>query len=50
LIRDHGRLQGSDAEIEQVGASVWTLRDGKIARNCFYPNREDALRAVGLLD
>jgi ketosteroid isomerase-like protein len=36
------------AEVSIRGAAVWTVRDGKIARASFYPNREDALRAVGL--
>ena len=48
LLRDHGRLRGSDAEVEQRAASVWTLRDQKIARIDFFPNREDAFGAAGL--
>jgi ketosteroid isomerase-like protein len=48
LTRDYGRRPGMSAEIPIVAAAVWTVREGKIARNCFYPNREDALRAVGL--
>ena len=32
LVRDHGRLRGSEAEVENIGASVWTLREGRIAR------------------
>jgi ketosteroid isomerase-like protein len=48
LVRDYGRRPGTSAEVAIVAAAVWTVRDGKIARNCFYPNREDALEAVGL--
>lgn len=48
LTRDYGRRPGMSAEIEIAAAAVRTVRDGKIARSCFYPNREDALRAVGL--
>jgi hypothetical protein len=48
LLRDHGRLRDSDAEVEQLGASLWTLRDRKIARIDFYPNRDHALEAAGL--
>jgi ketosteroid isomerase-like protein len=48
LVRDHGRLQGSDSEVENIGASIWTLREGKIARIEFYANRTDALEAAGL--
>jgi hypothetical protein len=47
LTRDYGRRPGMSAEVEIVAAAVWTVRDGNIARNCLYPNREDALRAVG---
>ena len=43
-----GRLEGSQAEVENTVASVWTLRDGKIARAEFYIDRAEALKAVGL--
>ena len=43
-----GRLEGSQAEVENIVASVWTLRDGKIARAEFYIDRAEALKAVGL--
>ena len=48
LTRDHGRVRGSDAEVENVGASVWTLREDKVARIEFFLNRDEALKAVGL--
>jgi ketosteroid isomerase-like protein len=48
LVRDHGRLRGSDSEVENIGASIWTSREGKIARIEFYANRKDALEAAGL--
>jgi ketosteroid isomerase-like protein len=48
LVRDHGRLDGSDAEVELRGASVWTLREGRIARIEFYADRGQALEAAGL--
>jgi ketosteroid isomerase-like protein len=47
-LRDHGRLQGSEAEVEQLVASVWTLRDRKVARIDFYPTQDQALEAAGL--
>ncbi|TMK99257.1 MAG: nuclear transport factor 2 family protein [Actinobacteria bacterium] len=50
LVRDHGRLRGSDSEVENIGASVWSLREGKIARIEFHLNREEALKAVGLAE
>ena len=48
LVRDHGRPRGSRAEIENVGGSVWTLRDGMIARIEFHADRNEALEAAGL--
>jgi ketosteroid isomerase-like protein len=48
LVRDHGRLRGSDVELEQLGGSVWTVRDGKIARIEFHTSRGNALVAAGL--
>jgi ketosteroid isomerase-like protein len=48
LVRDYGRRSGMTAEVEVVGASVWTLREGKITRAAFYPDRREALEAVGL--
>ena len=43
-----GRLGGSEAEVENTVASVYTVRDGKIARAEFYIDRTEALKAVGL--
>jgi len=37
-----GRTSG--AEVKARGATIWTLRDGKVARFCFYQGKEDALR------
>jgi hypothetical protein len=48
VLRDHGRLRGSEAEVEQLGATVWTLRDRQVARIDFYPTRDHAFEAVGL--
>jgi ketosteroid isomerase-like protein len=48
LVRDYGRRPGMAVEVSLIGASVWTVRDGKIAKAAFYPNRRDALEAVGL--
>jgi ketosteroid isomerase-like protein len=47
-LRDHGRLRGTEAEVEQLAASVWTLRDRKVARIDFYPAQDQALEAAGL--
>jgi ketosteroid isomerase-like protein len=48
LVRDYGRRAGMAVEVSLMGASVWTVRDGKIAKAAFYPNRSDALEATGL--
>ena len=48
LIRDRGRPHDSDAEVELVAGSVWTVRDGKIARVEFYANRAELFEATGL--
>ena len=48
LIRDFGRLEESEEEVQGNHAAVWTVRDGKITRAEFYANRAEALDAVGL--
>jgi ketosteroid isomerase-like protein len=48
LVRDRGRRHGMDVEVELISGSVWTFRDGKIARVEFYANREELRRATGL--
>jgi ketosteroid isomerase-like protein len=48
LVRDYARREESAAELQSENAAVWTVRDGKIARAEFYPDRAEALKAVGL--
>jgi ketosteroid isomerase-like protein len=48
LPRDHGRRKDLATDVEQRGASVYTVRDDKVARVEFYTNRDEALEAVGL--
>jgi ketosteroid isomerase-like protein len=50
LVRDYARRPGSAAELQSENAAIWTVRDGKVARAEFYPNRAEALKAVGLED
>jgi ketosteroid isomerase-like protein len=50
LTRDYACPKGASADVHFVGAPVWTLRDGKVARIEFYWNRADGLAAVGLGD
>ena len=48
LLRDYGRRKGTDREVEVIGASVATFREGKLARWVDYADRVEALEAVGL--
>jgi ketosteroid isomerase-like protein len=48
LNRDRGRRVGSTQQVERRLAALWTIRGGKIDRLDAYPDRADALKAVGL--
>jgi ketosteroid isomerase-like protein len=48
LVHAFGRLEGSQAEVENTSASIWTVRDGKIARVEFHIDRGEAFKAAGL--
>ena len=48
LGRSFGRLEGGTNEVVIVYAELWTVRDGKIIRYEGYPDRSEALKAVGL--
>lgn len=50
LTRDHACPKGADAEVYFVGAPVWTVRSGEVARIEFYWNRDEGLAAAGLAD
>jgi hypothetical protein len=50
LLRDHGRREGMDREVEIIGASIATIREGKLARWEDYADRAEALEAVGLAE
>jgi ketosteroid isomerase-like protein len=42
-------VRGRDGiELQARAAWVFTIRDGAVARQCYYPSRQDALEAVGL--
>jgi ketosteroid isomerase-like protein len=47
LIRDRARHRDSDAEVELLAGSVWTMRAGKITRVELYANRRDLFEASG---
>jgi ketosteroid isomerase-like protein len=48
LVLDFARREGTTDEIKLIGSAVWTVTDEKIAHVRFYPDRTEALRAVGL--
>jgi ketosteroid isomerase-like protein len=48
LQQSSGRLRGSEQEVRVAPGSVYTFRDGKIARYEVYPEHSSALEAVGL--
>jgi ketosteroid isomerase-like protein len=48
LTRDYACPKGASGEVSFMGAPVWTVRDGKVARIEFYWNRAEGLAAVGL--
>jgi ketosteroid isomerase-like protein len=47
LTRDYARPKGSSAKVHFLGAPVWTVRSGKVARIEFYWNRSEGLTAAG---
>lgn len=48
LLRDYGRRKDMDTEVEIIGASICTIRHGKMARWEDYPDRVKALEVAGL--
>jgi ketosteroid isomerase-like protein len=50
LGRDRAVTAMSNAEVEVPSASIWTVRDGRIARAEFFPEPEQALRVAGIDD
>jgi ketosteroid isomerase-like protein len=50
LIRQFGTPKGSTAEVENAGAAVWFIRDGRLARVEFHLDREMAMRSAGLAE
>lgn len=47
LVHDRGIARQGGVEVELRAASVWTMRDGRIARVEFYTDRDLARRAAG---
>ncbi len=48
LIRQRGRLEGSQSWVELRFAIVWTVSEGKLKRGRPFRTAEEALEAVGL--
>jgi ketosteroid isomerase-like protein len=48
VVRDFGLRPGATEEVAASNASVWTFDEGRIARIDFYPEPDEAVRAVGL--
>jgi ketosteroid isomerase-like protein len=46
-VREQGRASG--VAVETRGATVWTLRDGKVTCLKIYQSTDEALKAVGLI-
>jgi ketosteroid isomerase-like protein len=47
---DHGRMQGSEAEVGNRYFHVWTFSEGEIVRLSIHSDRNRALEAVGLAE
>jgi ketosteroid isomerase-like protein len=48
LVREFGRRVGGAYEVAFPAATVWSVRDGKVVRAEFFPDRARALEAAGL--
>ena len=46
--RHYGRRPSSGLEISDTGSYLITIRDGKVAKFVFYPEKDEALEALGL--
>jgi ketosteroid isomerase-like protein len=50
IARHYGRRPSSGLEISDGGAYVIAMRDGKVAKFTFYPDKHEALEATGQAD
>jgi ketosteroid isomerase-like protein len=50
VIRERGKLTGSDTWVEHTRGAVWTIRDQRITRYEEHEDRPQALEAAGLRD
>ena len=50
LGRAFARRSDSEAEVNNLGAAIWTVVDGRVTRAVFYADPQEALEAAGLRD
>jgi ketosteroid isomerase-like protein len=50
ILRERGRMKGSDSWVEHVRGVVWTIRADKAVRYDEYPTKQEALEAAGLAE
>jgi ketosteroid isomerase-like protein len=50
LSRMHARMAGTQNDVEMMGASIYLVRDGRVARIEHYGARAEAFEAAGLLE
>jgi hypothetical protein len=48
LLRDHARRKDMETEVELIGATILTFREGKLARWGDYARRADAFEVIGI--
>ena len=48
IIRDGGRIRGSNREVTNRYFHAWAFRDGRVIRLSSHLDRDQALKAVGL--
>jgi ketosteroid isomerase-like protein len=48
VLRERGRMKGSDSWVEHVRGVIWTIRAGRLLRYEEYPTKQDALEAAGI--
>lgn len=50
IVRDGGRIRGSDAEVSNRFFNAFSFREGRIRRLSFHTDRDRAFAAAGLLE
>jgi ketosteroid isomerase-like protein len=50
VVKERGRVSGSDREVTERFFQVWTMRSGKVIAFREYKTRDEAFEAVGMSD